>query len=74
MPEEWKNNLRMSKKSFYILGDELRPYIMKNTTQMRKPIDVKKQAAVVLYHPADEGPMRKTANALVLPNAQFLRL
>ena len=45
----------MSKKSFYILGDELRPYIMKNTTQMPKPVDVEKQVAVVLYYPVPWG-------------------
>ena len=53
----------MSKVSFYILCDELRPYIMKNTTQMRKPIDVEKQVAVILYYLADEGRMRETVNA-----------
>ena len=53
----------MSKELFYDLCDELRPDIMKNTTQMRKPIDVEKQVAVVLYCLADESRMRKTANA-----------
>ena len=32
----------MSKELFYILCDELRPYIMKNTTKMRKTIDAEK--------------------------------
>ena len=53
----------MSKESFYILVDKPQPYIMKNTTQMRKPINGEKQVAVVFYYLADEGPMRKTANA-----------
>ena len=53
----------MSKESFYILCDELRPYITKNTTQIRKPIDIEKQVAVVLYYLADECPGKKTANA-----------
>ena len=39
----------MSKEPFYILRDELRPYIMKNTTTMHKPIDVQKQVAVLYY-------------------------
>ena len=55
LPDEWKDHFRTSKESFYILCDELRPYTMKNTTQMRQPIDV--------YYLVDEGRMRKTANA-----------
>ena len=53
----------MSKESFYILCDELRPHITKNTTQIRKSIDIEKQVAVVLYYLADECPRKKTANA-----------
>ena len=53
----------MSKESFYILCDELRPYITKNTTQIRKPIDTEKQVAVVLYYLAEECPRKKTVNA-----------
>ena len=30
---------------------------------MRKPTDIKKQVVIVLYYLADEGRMRKTANA-----------
>ena len=64
LPDEWKDNFRMSKESFNILCDELRPGIMKNTTQMCKTIDVEKQVAVAkLYCPAGAGRMRKTANA-----------
>ena len=63
LPNEWKDNFRMSKESFYILVDKLQTYIIKNTTQMRQPINVEKQVAVVFYYLADEGPMRKTANA-----------
>ena len=43
--------------------DKLRPYIVKNTTEMREPIDVAKQVAVFVYYLADEGCVRKTANA-----------
>ena len=63
LPDAWKDNFKTSKESFYILCDKLRPYIMKNATQMRKPIDVEKQVAVTLYYLADQGRMRKTANA-----------
>ena len=55
----------MSKELFYILCDELWPYIMKNTTQMPKPIDVEKQVAVILYYLADQDRMRKTANTFI---------
>ena len=63
LPDKWKDNFRMSKESFYILRDELGPYIIKNTTQMCKPINVEKQVAVVLYYPGDGSCMRKTASA-----------
>ena len=62
LPDEWKDNFRISKESFYVLCGKLRPYIVKNTTQMRGPIHVKKQVAVVFYHLVDKGCMRKTAN------------
>ena len=61
--EEWKENFRMTKESFFALCDELRPFIMKNTTQFRKPVSVEKQVAVTLYYLADEGRMRKIANS-----------
>ena len=47
---------------------------MKNTTQMRKPIDVEKQVAVVLYYLADEGRMTKTANAFGIAKCTVLKI
>ena len=43
IPEEWKKNFRISERSFYILCEELRPCIQKQTTRSRKPISVEKQ-------------------------------
>ena len=64
--EEWKENFRMSKQNFYKLCDELRPYIEKQVTHMRSPIDVEKQVAMTLYYLSDEGRLRKIANAFGL--------
>ena len=66
LPEEWRENFRMSKGSFYILCDELEVYIARQSTRMQDPIEVDRQVAVTLYYLADEGRMRKTANAFGL--------
>ena len=46
---EWKTNFRMSRANFMVLCDELRPYIEKQTTQMRQPISVQMQVGITLY-------------------------
>ena len=51
--EEWKENFRMSKQSFDKLCNELHPYIEKQQTNMRSPVDVRKQVALTLYYLAD---------------------
>ena len=61
--EEWKENFRMSKSSFFKLCDELRPHLEKKATIMWSPIDVEKQVGITLYYLSDEGRLRKTANA-----------
>ena len=38
--EEWRENFRMSEASFYMLCEELRPYLTKQTTKLRKPVSV----------------------------------
>ena len=55
VPEEWKENFRMLKRSFLELCSELRPFIEKQATKMRKPISVETQVAVTLYYLSDEG-------------------
>ena len=55
LPEEWKENVHMSKESLYKLCDELHIYLEKQKTQFRDPISVEKQVACTLYYSADEG-------------------
>ena len=40
--KEWKENFRISERSAYILCEDLRPYIQKQTTRFHKPISVEK--------------------------------
>ena len=63
---EWKDNFRMSMQSFYKLCDQLRPFVTRHVTNMRKPVDVPTQVAVTLYYLSDGGRMRKTANSFGL--------
>ena len=65
-PEEWKDNFRMSRSSFYALCDQLAPYLEDQSTIMRQPVEVDRKVALTLYYLADEGRMRKTANAFGL--------
>uniref|UniRef100_A0A1X7UYC9 Nuclease HARBI1 n=1 Tax=Amphimedon queenslandica TaxID=400682 RepID=A0A1X7UYC9_AMPQE len=64
--EEWKENFRMSRESFYKLVDKLRPFIEKQVTRMRVPVSADTQVAVSLYYLSDEGRLHKTANAFGL--------
>ena len=64
--EEWKENFRMSRASFNILCNELRPYITKNNTRFRNAVSVETQVAATLYYLSDEGRMRKIANSFGL--------
>ena len=67
--EEWRENFRMSEASFYMLCEELRPYLTKQTTKLRKPVSVETQVAATLYYLADEGRMRKVSNSFGLGKA-----
>ena len=64
--EEYKENFRMKKESFQQLCDELRPFLEKKDTIMRKAVDAETQVALTLYYLSDEGRLRKTANAFGL--------
>ena len=55
LPEEWRENFRMSRGSFYTLCNELEVYIARKSTRMRDAIEVDTQVAVTLYYLADEG-------------------
>ena len=61
--EEWKENFRMNRETFLKLCDDLRPSLEGQATRMQMPLSVEKQVAVTLYYLADEGRMRKVANA-----------
>lgn len=69
VPEEWKENFRMSKENFMRLCQQIRPFIEKESTHMREPISVEKQIAVTLYYLMDEGRYRKVANAFGISRA-----
>ena len=56
----------MSRSSFFLLCQKLRPLIERQTTIMRQPVSVETQVAVTLYYLSDEGCIRKTANAFGL--------
>ena len=45
------------------LCDELRPFLQRADTTMRKAIDVETQVAITLYYLADECRYRKVSNA-----------
>ena len=49
LEEEWKENFRMSKSTFLKLCDAVRPFLVKQCTNMRMPVSVEKQVAVTLY-------------------------
>ena len=67
--EEYKEKFRMRKENFEKLCNELRPYIERQSTNMRNCIDVETQVAVYLYYTSDGGRLRKTANAFGLSRA-----
>ena len=69
LPEEWRDNFRMSRDSFYYLCDLMRPFITKHSEQMLSPIEVEKQVAIMLYYLADEGRYHKVANAFGISRA-----
>ena len=49
--------------SFLKLCQQLKPFLIKQVTRFRKPIEVEKQLAITLYYLADEGRFRKVSNA-----------
>ena len=45
VPEEWKENFRISRPSLLKLSEELRPYMEGKSTRMMQPVDVVKKVA-----------------------------
>ena len=46
------------------LCDKVKPFLQKQSTNMRSAIDVEKQVAVTLYYLLDEGRYRKVAKCI----------
>ena len=46
------------------LCDKVKPFLQKQSTNMRSAIDVEKQVAVTLYYLSDEGRYRKVAKCI----------
>lgn len=65
-PEEWKENFKVSRTTFFSLYETLRPHVEQQSTRMRSPVEVERQVALTLYYLADEGRMRKPPNAFGL--------
>ena len=57
LEEEWKENFRMSRASFFNLVSMLRPFIEKQVTVMRIPVLPETQVAITLYYFSVEGPI-----------------
>ena len=72
--EDWRENHRMLKNSFYKLCDLLAQFISKNTTYMRQPISPETQVAVTLHYLSDAGRMRKTANSFGIGKGTVSRI
>ena len=52
--EEWKENFRMTRATFLSLCEEIRPCInRRQSTVVRRPIEVERQVAATLYYLAD---------------------
>lgn len=45
----WVENLRMSRETFVILCDELRPHLERQRTQFREPVSVETRVAVTIW-------------------------
>lgn len=66
VPDEWRENFRMSRSSLLSLSELLRPYIEAETTVIRSPVGVIKKVACTLYYLSDKCRLHKTANAFSL--------
>lgn len=51
------------KENFVKLCDKVRPFLLKQSINMRSPIRLEKQVAVTFYYLSDEGRYLKVANA-----------
>ena len=56
----------MHKENFLKLCSEVQPFITKQVTNMREPVEVERQVVAMLYYLSDQGWLRKTANSFGL--------
>ena len=47
--EWWRENLRMSRDTFQIVCNELRPYIERKVTRFRQPVSVEARVAITIW-------------------------
>ena len=59
----------MIEASFYVLCEELKPYLTKKTTKLRKAVSVETQVVVTLYYLAGEGRTKNVSNSCGLGKA-----
>ena len=45
----WRENLRMTRDTFQMICDELRPYLERQTTRFRQPVSVEARVAVTIW-------------------------
>ena len=57
----WRDNLRMKKQTFCLLCLELKPFLIKQVTRFRLPIDVDEQVAIMLWRLATNTEYRTIA-------------
>ena len=57
----WKENLRMSRATFKIVCDELRPHIKRETTKFRESVSVEARVAVTIWRLATNAEYRTIA-------------
>ena len=56
----------MSRPTFLLLCEDLRPFVQKESNKHEAAVDVERQVASPLYYLSDEGRIKKTANAFGL--------
>ena len=62
-PEEWKNNLRLSKEDFYKLVDAIRSFAKVRSSKVRQDLlSLEKRIAITLHYLKDQGSMKMTEN------------
>ena len=66
---DWIENFRVSKKTFYMLCDKLKPSIQRSNTQLQKSICVER-VAITLWCLATCSEYRTIGHFLALPDAQ----